>query len=69
MLMLEIERLEKEERELLGLKKGEKLSALHYDESIDQENAILIGKRTDQSSLQQQILASQAHDSVKKLKV
>ena len=45
MLMLEIERMEKEERDLLGLNKGEQLSALHYDEQIDEENLIVIGKR------------------------
>lgn len=47
MLMMEIERLEKEERDLLGLKKGEQLSALHFSEQIDQENEIFIGKRSE----------------------
>lgn len=46
MLMMEIERLEKEERDLLGLKKGEQLSALHFDcNGEDNDSRPLIGKR------------------------
>lgn len=37
-IMAEIKRIEEEEREMLGLRKGEKLSIFHFDESIEQEN-------------------------------
>jgi hypothetical protein len=50
-IMMEIKRIEEEERELLGLRKGEKLSIFHYDDSIDQENEVYLKKRSESSPM------------------
>ena len=53
MIEMEIERLEKEERELLGLRKGEKLSEIHFLGSkadTNGEQIITLGKRLEPES-------------------
>lgn len=45
MLEMEIKRLEKEERDLLGLREGEELAEIHNDENIEKDKDVFIGKR------------------------
>lgn len=45
MLEMEIKRIEKEERDLLGLREDEQLSQIHQCEDIDQKETITLSKR------------------------
>lgn len=44
---MEIQRIEQEERDLLGLREGEELLGIHQSQEIENEQPIFLGKRTE----------------------